>query len=70
MPESLTAPNLPEGDCKRLGAYGVPVSFALAVWDAPRPPTVAEAAERHERLCRGGDEAGPSSRITAFVEEC
>ena len=46
------------------------MSFALAVWDASRPPTVAEAAERHERLCRGGDEAGPSSRITAFVEEC
>ena len=46
------------------------MSFTLAVWDAPRPPTVAEAAERHEQLRRGGDEAGLSPRITAFVEEC
>ena len=70
MPESLTTPNLPEGGQQRSATYGVAVSFVLAVWDAARPPRVAEAAERHERLCRGGDPAEVSPRITAFVEEC
>ena len=46
------------------------MSFVLAIWDAAKPPRVAEVVERHERLCCGGDPAEASPRITAFVEEC
>lgn len=47
------------------------MSFALVVWDPARPPSVREAADRYERLCREGDPGEPDSpRITAFAEEC
>lgn len=47
------------------------MSFALAVWDPARPPSVREAADRYEQLCRGGDPGEPDSpRTTAFAEEC
>ena len=47
------------------------MSFDLGVWDAERPPRVAEAEARYEQLCEGSDPAeAPSARVTAFVEEC
>lgn len=47
------------------------MDFELAVWDADRPPTVAEAEARHGQQCRDEDPAeAPSPRVTAFVDEC
>ncbi len=47
------------------------MTFDLGVWDADRPPRVAEAEARYEELCAGEDPAAtPSPRVTAFLEEC
>jgi hypothetical protein len=47
------------------------VGFDLGVWDADKPPRVAEAHRRYEQLTRGEDPAAtPSPRVDAFAEEC
>ncbi len=46
------------------------MSFALAVWDADRPPRVPDVAGRYQELRQGRDRAAPSPRVTAFVQEC
>lgn len=47
------------------------VSFDLGLWDADRPPEVAEAKRRFDQLRRGDDPThAPSPRITAFTDEC
>lgn len=47
------------------------MGFDLAVWDADRPPRLAEAREHHDRLARNQDQAtAPSPRIDAFADEC
>lgn len=68
---SFTATNLPDAGQLEAAVYRAGVSFDLGVWDAVRPPRVAEAEQRYEQL-RAGDEAGgaPSPRVAAFVEEC
>jgi len=46
------------------------VRFDLGVWDAVKPPRVAEAEHRYEQLQAGVDPvAAASPRVTAFVEE-
>jgi len=68
---SFTAANLPDAGHHQAVAYRAIVSFDLAVWDAVRPPRVAEARERYEQIRAGTDTVTmPSPRITAFVEEC
>ena len=52
-------------------AYGSVVSFDLGIWDADQPPRPGEAERRFAQLGAGGTpEERPSSRVTAFVEEC
>lgn len=47
------------------------MAFDLAVWDADRPPRLAEALEHHDRMSRSQDQAtAPSPRIDAFADEC
>jgi len=68
---SFTAANLPDAGQRELGTYRARVSFDLGVWDAVRPPTVAEAESRYQQLCSGSDPAEAASpRVTALVEEC
>jgi hypothetical protein len=46
------------------------VGFNLGVWDAEKPPRVAEARQRYDQLARGQDPAAaPSARIDAIAEE-
>lgn len=68
---SFTAPNLPDAGLLQAAVYRAGVSFDLGIWDAVRPPRVAEAEQRYEQLL-AGDEAGgaPSPRVLAFVAEC
>ena len=47
------------------------MSFDLGLWDADRPPEVAEAERRFDQLRRGDDPTpAPSARITALTDEC
>ncbi len=47
------------------------MSFDLCLWDADRPPTVADAGSRYEQVRAGRDPAdGRSERVDAFADEC
>jgi hypothetical protein len=68
---SFTTANLPDAGPLPAAAYGARVSFDLGVWDARRPPRVAEAERRYEQLRSGEDpETAPSPRVDGFVAEC